>query len=342
MDGVGPTPIIIPYNIAKMRARRGINLLLTATFLVIPIVGFWQRQNIYDWAKLRGYDPPAAIASLAEANTMNDHAKRIFYVNHPDLVSESTTFRQKCSSGEQTIILGCYHPDQNGIFVFDVKDERLSGIEEVTSAHEMLHAAYDRLSGDDKKYIDGLLQDYYKNQLNDERIKQTIEAYKQSEPTELVNEMHSIFGTEVAELPKPLEDYYKRYFMNRAAVVAFSQRYESEFTSRSARAAQYEKQIETLKAKVVTKEAELRAQLQRINTEQARLDSLRASGQTEQYNAGVTAYNAEVDAYNTGVAQFKRDVNTYNALVEQYNAIAGELKQLYGAIDTRLTTQPAR
>jgi len=325
-----------------MRSKRAINLLLIATLVVIPIVGFWQRQNIYDWAKLYGYDPPAAIASLAAANTMNDHAKHIFYVNHPELVSESTTFRQNCSSDEQTIILGCYHPDQNGIFVFDVKDERLGGIEEVTSAHEMLHAAYDRLSGDDKKYVDGLLQDYYQNHLTDERIKQTIEAYKQSEPTELVNEMHSIFGTEVAELPKPLEDYYKRYFMNRAVVVAFSQRYESEFTSRSAKAAQYEKQIEALKAKITAKEAELRAQLERIKAEQTRLDSLRASGQTEQYNAGVVAYNAEVDAYNTGVAQYKRDVNTYNSLVEQYNAIAGELKQLYGAIDTRLTTQPAR
>jgi len=325
-----------------MRFRRGINLLLTATLLAIPIVGFWQRQNIYDWAKLRGYDPPAAIAALAAANTMNDHAKRIFYVNHPELVSESTTFRQNCSYSEQTIILGCYHPDQNGIFIFDVQDERLGGIEEVTSAHEMLHAAYDRLNGDDKKYVDGLLQDYYDNQLSDERIKQTIEAYKQSEPTELVNEMHSIFGTEVAELPKPLEDYYKRYFVNRGAVVAFSQRYESEFTSRSARAAQYEKQIEALKAKITAKETELRAQLERIKAEQTRLDSLRASGQTEQYNAGVATYNAEVDAYNTGVAQYKRDVNTYNSLVEQYNAIAGELKQLYGAIDTRLTTQPGR
>lgn len=330
------------YNIPNMRARRGINLLLTATLLVIPIVGFWQRQNIYDWAKLRGYDPPTTIANLAAADTMNDHAKRIFYVNHPELVSESTTFRQNCSSDERTIILGCYHPDQQGIFVFDVKDERLSGIEEVTSAHEMLHAAYDRLGGNDKKYVDGLLQDYYQNHLSDERIKQTIEAYKQSEPTELVNEMHSIFGTEIAQLPKPLEDYYQRYFVNRAAVVAFSQRYESEFTSRSARAAQYEKQIEALKAKIAAKEAELRAQLERINAEQARLDSLRASGQTEQYNAGVAAYNTKVDAYNTGVAQYRRDVNTYNSLVEQYNAIAGELKQLYGAIDTRLTTQPAR
>ncbi len=308
----------------------------------IPIVGFWQRQNIYDWAKLRDYDPPTAIANLAAADTMNDHAKRIFYVNHPELVSESTSFRRNCSSDEQTIILGCYHPDQNGIFVFDVKDERLGGIEEVTSAHEMLHAAYDRLSDKDKKYVDGLLQGYYKNQLNDERIKQTIEAYKQSEPNELVNEMHSIFGTEITELPKPLEDYYKRYFVNRGAVVAFSQRYESEFTSRSAKAAQYEKQIEALKAKITAKEAELRAQLERINAEQARLDSLRASNRIEEYNAGVVVYNAEVDAYNSGVAQYKRDVSTYNSLVEQYNAIAGELKQLYGAIDTRLTTQPSR
>lgn len=321
---------------SRSRRRLVLNLVLSACLVAIPLVGWWQRNAIYDAVRLYGYSAPPAVANLAARDTMTDYSLHLFYVNQPQLISDSATFRSNCTLTEQTIVLGCYHPNQQGIFVYDVKDERLGGIEEVTSAHEMLHAAYDRLSTKDKKYIDGLLQDYYKNQLSDERIKQTIEAYKQSEPTELVNEMHSIFGTEIANLPAPLENYYKRYFVSRAAVVAFSQNYGNEFTSRAAKAAQYEKQLNALKAKISAEESSLRAELAKINAEQAHLDSLRSSGQIAQYNASVAAYNADINAYNTGVAGYKRDVNSYNALVEQYNAIAGELKQLYGAIDTRL------
>lgn len=325
------------YNVDKMRRRRSVlRVVLGMSLVAVPLVGLWQRQSIFDWAQLRDYTPPAAIASLAEADSMNEKAKRIFYVNHPKLTSDTTSFRQACSISEQTIILGCYHPGQRGIFVYDVQDERLSGIEEVTSAHEMLHAAYDRLSSKDRNDVDKMLNDFYKNDLKDQRVQGTIEAYKKTEPNDIVNEMHSIFGTEITNLPSALENYYNRYFINRAAVVAFSQNYESEFTSRSARAQQYEAQLNGLKQKIEGEEASLRAQSERINTEQARLDSLRNSGQVDQYNAGVAAYNAGVNAYNAGVAGYKRDINNYNALVEQYNAIAGELKQLYGAIDTRL------
>ena len=323
-----------------MRSRKVINLVLTASLIVVPVVGLWQRNAIYDAVRLYGYSAPPAVANLAARNVMTDYGQHLFYVNRPELVSDSATFRADCTVTEQTIVLGCYHPNQNGIFVYNVSDTRLAGIQEVTAAHEMLHAAYDRLSNRDKKDVDKMLNDFYKNDLKDQRILDTIEAYKKTEPNDVVNEMHSIFATEIASLPAPLEKYYKRYFVSRTAVVAFSQNYENEFTGRSAAAAQYEKQLNDLKVKTVAEENDLRAQLAKINAEQARLDSLRSSGQIAEYNAGVSTYNADVDAYNIGVAGYKRDINSYNALVEQYNAVAGELKQLYGAIDTRLAPKP--
>jgi len=313
-----------------------------ACLVAVPLVGLWQRNAIYDAVRLHGYSPPAAVVNLATKDSMTSSGRHLFYVNHPQLVGDSATFRADCTVTEQTIVLGCYHPLEDGIFVYNVSDPRLAGVQEVTAAHEMLHAAYDRLSSNDKMNIDKLLNDYYTNDLHDQRILDTINAYKKSEPKDVVNEMHSVFGTEIANLPPPLENYYKRYFVNRAAVIGFSQNYDNEFTSRSAKAAQYEKQLNALKAKISTEETNLRAQLTSINTEQAHLDSLRSSGQIDQYNSGVAAYNGDVDSYNNGVAQYKRDINSYNSLVEQYNAIAGELKQLYGAIDTRLQTQSTR
>lgn len=317
-------------------------MVLGVSLIAVPVVGLWQWQNIFDWTRLRDYTPPPAIASLAEADSMNDKARRIFYVNRPEMIADTANFRKNCSSNEQTIVLGCYQSGQNGIYIFDVTDERLGGIEEVTAAHEMLHAAYDRLGSQDKDYVDGLIQDFYDNGLSDERVKNTIDSYKKTEPNELLNEMHSIFGTEIASLPAPLENYYKRYFNNRAAVVAFSQRYESEFTSRAERAKQYETQINELQRKIEAEEANLKTQLAGIEAEQARLDSFRDSDQFEAYNGGVAGYNAQVQAYNNGIARYKRDVDRYNSLIAQYNDIAGELRQLYGAIDTRLQTQTTR
>jgi hypothetical protein len=309
---------------------------LGLSLLAVPLVGLWQRNAIYDAIQLRNYTPPAAVVNLAARDTMTSYAQHLFYVNHPQLVGDSATFRADCTLAEQTIVLGCYHPNQRGVFVYNVSDPRLAGIIEVTSAHEMLHAAYDRLSSKDRKDIDKMLNDYYKNDLKDQRILDTIEAYKKTEPNDIVNEMHSIFGTEIDNLPAALDNYYKRYFVNRAAVVAFSQNYENEFTSRSVTAAQYAKQLDALKAKIDAQESGLRAQSDKLNIEQARLDSLRSSERIDEYNASVGVYNASVDTYNAGIAGYKHDINSYNSLLEQYNAVAGELKQLYGAIDTRL------
>lgn len=308
--------------------------MLTLAVLAIPLVGYWQRQAILDWWRLRGYQPPQAVTVLTTDTQMTDKAKHIFYVNHPQLVEKVDDFRQQCTISEQTIVLGCYHPNQQGIYVYGVKDPRLSGIAQVTAAHEMLHAAYDRLSAKDKAYIDAQIEDYYKNQLGDDRIKQTIESYKQTEPDELTNEMHSIFATEIASLPQSLETYYQRYFKSRQAVVDFSSRYETEFTSRKNRAKALEEKLNGLRDSINAQEQTLKAELATIKADRARLDT-RDSG-------AVDAFNARVDAYNQKILRYKSDVATYNSLLAQYNELAGELNTLYEAIDTRVeatTTQ---
>lgn len=308
--------------------KRLVRLLLLIVIVSLPLVVYWQRQAILDWWRLRAYNPPQAIRVLAADTQMTDKAKHIFYVNHPQLVDKAGDFRQQCTISEQTIVLGCYHPYQQGIYVYSVKDPRLSGITQVTSAHEMLHAAYDRLSAKEKEYINSQLEDYYQKILSDARIKAEINSYKQSEPKELVNEMHSIFATEIASLPQSLEIYYQRYFKSRQAVVEFSTRYEAEFTSRTVRAKALEAQLNRLKDKINAEEQILKAEFVAINQERARLDS--------HDSAAVDAFNARVDAYNQKIAQYKNDVNTYNSILEQYNAIAGELNTLYDAIDTRV------
>jgi hypothetical protein len=322
--------------------KRLVGILVLLAIIALPFVSWWKAQAIEDWWKLRNYSPPPAIAKLAEEDTMTPPAVHDFYVNHPKLISGVSAFRQNCPESEQAIVLGCYRPDQQGIFIYTVNDERLNGVQEVTAAHEMLHAAYDRLSDKDRNHIDGLLKDYYQNNLTDSRIKDEINSYKKTEPGQEVNEMHSIFGTEAANLPAPLEDYYKRYFTDRSAVVKFASHYQKEFTSRVAQIDDYDARLDLLKQQIRQEEESLKNQLAKIQTDRARLDSEKSNGNIDEYNSQVPAFNEEVDTYNQGIAKLQNDINTYNTLVIKRNALAGELRSLQNSIDTRLTTQPAQ
>jgi prefoldin subunit 5 len=310
-------------------------LLVLLTWFIILAVAIANRQNIFDWWRLQGYHPPTEVAQIAGSDTMTAYARKIWYVNHPAF-DDKPTFRSACpnNGGEQTIVLGCYHSDQAGIFVLSVTDPRLKGVMEVTSAHEMLHAAYDRLSSADKKSIDAQLLAYFNSGLTDARIKTTIAAYKQTEPNDLVNEMHSIFGTEVAKLPAGLEQYYKRYFTNRQQVVALGAQYQAEFTSRQQAVAQYDDQLTALKKQIDSQEADLKTKQAGISDQHDRLIQLRNGGDVGAYNAAVPTYNAAIDTYNQEVATVRSLINQYNQLVVKRNAIALEEDELVNVLNS--------
>ncbi len=296
---------------------------------VIAAVVLLNRQNLFDWFALRNYHAPTVVMQLATQDTMTAYGRKIFYVNHPKL-DDRATFTSVCpnNGGEHTIVLGCYHGDQGGIFLLTVSDPLLNGVEQVTAAHEMLHAAYDRLSSKDRQHVDAMLMDYYNHDLHDQRLLDTIAAYKKSEPNDVVNEMHSVFGTEVANLPVGLEDYYKRYFTSRQQVAAYAAQYQAEFTSRQAVVKQDDAQLANLKSEIDSTQADLKAKLVVIMSEQQTLQSERSSGDIQAYNAGVPGYNRLVDQYNAEVHSLQLLIDQYNALVSARNAIALQEQQL--------------
>lgn len=295
----------------------------------------WQRQAITDWWRLRGYMPPAEVAQLASETTMSEEAKRLFYINHP-LIQNKADFNKSCpdNGGEHTIILGCYHGGDSGIFLYDIAQPQLEGVKHVTAAHEMLHAAYARLNSKEKQNIDGLLQDFYKNNLNDERLRGVIEAYKESEPNELVNEMHSIFGTELATLTPTLEDYYKQYFSDRRQIVRFADQYQKQFTDRKNQITAYDNELASLKTQIGSNQKQLSTEAATISADRAKLDSLLASRQYEAYNAAIPGFNQQIQNYNNLVRSTKNLIERHNIIVDQRNAILLEEQDLQKALDS--------
>ncbi|HEX8182352.1 MAG TPA: hypothetical protein VF575_02005 [Candidatus Saccharimonadales bacterium] len=309
---------------------------LLFTLLAVIIVGFWQQQAIRDWMRLYNYQPAASISQLANQLQFTPQARKLFYVNHPQL-EDRTAFNAACSKDdEHTIILGCYHPVDRGIYIYKVTDARLTGVSQVTAAHEMLHAAYDRLSGRERQRVDTMLQDFYQNKLQSERIKTIIGAYTKSEPNDVVNEMHAIFGTEIVELPGELETYYQQYFQDRSVVTAYAATYQAEFTSRQTQVSSYDKDLQILRQQIDANKIKLETQESKISVLRSQLETSRNAGDIATYNQYVPIYNAQIDAYNNLITMTKSSVARYNQLVQDRNAVALQVADLARSIDSSL------
>ena len=296
------------------------------------------RQDISDWLQLRNYKAPAVVAQLASDTRMTDEGRRIFYVADPSIESKQS-FRTHCPVEETTIVLGCY--DGKRIYVLKVDDERLAGVEQVTTAHEMLHAAYQRLSSKDKTRINRLVTEAYAKQ-SDSRLTKTIDAYRAKDPSIVENELHSILGTEVVDVGPELEAYYQQYFTNRAVVVAYAQKYESVFTKLEEEVARYDTQLTNWKKQIDALEPKVAEEYASVAAEQKRLDGLFAAKKFEQYNAAVPSFNAQVRAYNASVGKLQKLISDYNALVVKRNQVAtsqadltGQLNASYDAVETQ-------
>ena len=303
--------------------------LLVLSFFVIGVgTLLWQKQAVLDWWHLRNYTPSAALVSLANDDTMTGKARHLLYVNHPQ-ITDSNVFSDNCpAGGEKTVVLGCYVGNDDGIYIYAVSDSRLNGVEQVTAAHEMLHAAYRRLSNKERTTIDAELLDYYNHDLTDQRIKDTIAAYRQSEPNDVVNEMHSVFGTEVANLPPALTKYYSQYFTNRTVITNYTASYQAEFTNRQSQVSTDDAQLSALKLQIDANQALLTAQKAALDDQNSQLQTEQNEGEDDIYNAGTIGYNQAVNAYNTLLETARAQINQYNTIVDQRNAVALEEQQL--------------
>ncbi len=313
----------------KTTVRRIASLLFSLGLLAAVLLVWTQRTALYDWWRLRNYTAPAQVVKLATDTAMTPSARHLFYVNHPTIEQDKVSFNQDCANRgrEQTIVLGCYHDHELGIYLYDVTDPQLAGVEEVTAAHETLHAAYERLSPADKKHINQLLNQAYAN-VSDQRIRDNIDNYRK-QGADIINELHSILGTEVHSLPPELEQYYQRYFTDRAAIVAASERYEGAFTSLKDQAQRIGDELQQLKSTITSLEQSLAQQ-------QASLEADRANVKTQDQ---AYAFNARVRAYNDQVAYINQLVSRYNSLRDQYNQLAVQQQQLFQSIDSRPTVQ---
>lgn len=210
------------------RSSRFGRLVFSIGLLILAIFIFQYRQTLLDQVIVWRYQPTPTVAAVSARAQLSDSGEFLFYASQPQVLTR-TAFNDACRSRaqEQTAVLGCY--TNNNIYLFAVENQKLDGIEEVTAAHEMLHAAYQRLSSSERSKVNALLE---KQSLgaNKARIDELMVAYAKTEPGERLNELHSIVGSEIGSLDPALEAYYGHYFTNRSKLIALSDQYQAVFT----------------------------------------------------------------------------------------------------------------
>lgn len=298
---------------------------------------FTQRQVVRDRLRLRGYTPPAPIAKLAELMTLTDQGRTLFYVNKPVLTADKNEFGARClgkksgTDGTATV-LGCYHGNDTGIFLYEVTDPRLNGVIEVTAAHELLHAAYDRMSVEDRRQLQAQMEDAAKDKKT--AVFTKLKKYKGANTEEIWDELHSILGTEFTDLPKSLEAHYAAYFKNRAAIAAAFRNYEAEFLSRQTKVENYDKEAAALRSRIESQKADLESRNKELAELQKTMQGLLKAHRERDYNKLVPQFNARAEGFNEALKAANAVIAKHNEIVKARNEIAFEAVELTASIDS--------
>lgn len=318
------------------------NLIASIFLIALSVTVFNSRQFILDQISVWQYKASDDVYSLVQRSGMSDNGKFLFYASKPQ-IDGTQNFNNECDRIENTTsILGCYSNFK--IYVYDVTDSQLDGIREVTAAHEMLHAAYQRLSEDDKSKINTLLEVEYKKIENNNDYSDRMAFYARAEPGERGNELHSIIGTEVGSVSQELENYYSKYFSNRQNVVDLYKKYSSVFINLKNHANDLIAQMDVLSKSISEKTTEYNNAVVALSSDISSFNVRANSGDfysQAQFNKERSALVARSNVLEKNRISIDDSIKKYNQLLDEYNSIASESSKLYNSIDSTLAPSPS-
>lgn len=297
--------------------------------LLVAAVAVFYGPQLYDMFRASQFKPSAQVATAEQRIDLTTRGEQIFYATTP-VVEDKDQFNKSCESTERTAaILGCYFRDR--IYLFNIQNKELDGTLEVTAAHEMLHAAYARLNMFERPHVDEMVQAEYEKIKDQPAIKQIMQYYSKAEPGAERDELHSIIGTTVKDLPPELESYYARYFADRAAVVALNASYNAVFSDLSARADSLQKQIDTARPEIERDLATYNTDLEQLNLDVQNFNARAQAGEftaQAEFQTARSALVARVNELDARREDLNARVNALNDNITALNAIAVHVNQL--------------
>lgn len=306
------------------------------------------RSDIRDVVIASTFVADSRISEIVSDISPTPLGRRTFLASEPTIGGREQ-FAQWCAGvdhSEEGHVLGCFA--ERKIHLFEVTDERLDGIVEVTAAHELLHAAFSRLGDSERSELTKQLREEY-DVISDENpeLIERMSVYEQLSDRAYANELHSVLGTEVADLSPGLEAHYAKYFSDREAILAMYNSYHAVFAELTARADELSAELEALRADIEQRTEIYDESVRQFNADvadfTARNERYEFSGQKELFESVRSELMSRQAALELELSELRADTDRFNELrdeLHKLNAVSTELNQV---LDSKLhspTTRP--
>jgi hypothetical protein len=311
--------------------------------LLLAFAGFLllNQKYVTDQVSVWAYEPTSAVRSIEDRIDLTKQGQFYFYTAHPQ-VDNSEKFNDDCPRQEVgSPILGCYASGR--IYVYDVANDQLDGIEEVTAAHEILHSVWERMSEKEQARIGALLNEEYAKLDSDSELAQRMAYYTRTEPGQLANELHSILGTEVKKLSPELESYYAKYFSNRQSVVALYNNYNALFNELKTQSDTLYAALTALGVQIESRSATYSANVRQLSSDIASFNARASAGDfdsADQFNAERSRLVVRSNVLDGERASITDTIESYNIQYAAYQKIATQIETLNSSIDSIKALEP--
>lgn len=318
------------------------SFIFSAIFIGLALFLAINKQYVIDLISFYQYKPNQEVANIIDTTGVNERGKFLFYASQPRLESTSQ-FNQFCDRVEQTTsVLGCYNDYR--IYIYYIKEDQLYGINEVTAAHEMLHAAYDRLTIQEREDFSRLVETEYNKLKNIKSFEERMQYYEKAEPGQRDNELHSIIGTEVADISPELEKYYQKYFSDRRKVVSLYEKYIQVFHELDNKAESLSNLLNKITKEINTEVSVYNQSVQALNSQIKDFNQRASNGdffsEAEFYYERALIIN-KIEDLNIMRDQINEKISQYNKILDEYNSIVIKSNKLYNSMDSTLAPAPA-
>jgi hypothetical protein len=318
-------------SINRKRITSLVIIALAALLVTTGTLAYVNRQYLQDLYAASQFTPDNELQQVIERIELSDAGDIIFRASAPTLES-TQQFSTQCAAvmhRESDQVVGCYTGSR--IHLFHIVDERLDGMVEVTAAHELLHAAYKRLSGSEKAALSAELESEYERLiLEDPDIEKRMQVYQDLPPSGFVNELHSVLGTEVRALSPQLEAHYAKYFGDRQKILNLFDNYHTYFMELERERSQLSDELTALGADIDQRSAAYEQALAEYN---AAVSSLIARNERFEFSDNPAEFYALRDQLNARRAVLESQRLDLNAAVETYNQKRERLLELDAMAD---------
>lgn len=315
----------------RQQVRRELKAVVLVTAVLVAVNFVVQSRTVQDVFAGMWYWPSAQIEAMAEDLALTGAGKRILKATQP-AVEGRESFNEHCDSHRTELsLLGCY--TEGKIYVYEITEERLAASNKVTLAHELLHAAWERMGAGEREEIRELLAEVQRE--NAEWFETELAAYGEQEKVE---EVWTRAGTKLRELPERLEEKYARYFQERAKIVGFYEEYQAPFRELQARNTELREKILTMKTEIERERAEYLAAVEALDAEVAEFNQCAETAGCFAGDSEFETRRAELESERARLMTERERLNAKidenNARVEEYEANQVMLGELNDAMNS--------